>query len=323
MKDMTYLSAVIATLGEEMEKDNRVFLMGQNVQGGGGYKTTAGLFERFGPDRVLDTPIAEDSSVGCALGAALTGMRPVLEILFCDFALRAMDQIANQAAKYRYMTGGQMAAPLVLWIHCGYGGSRGIHHSQSLESMFLHFPGLKVVLPSTPRDAKGLLKSTLRDGDPVIFMDHVSLFGKKGPVPEEEYTIPLGKAEVKREGKDVTIVAFSAMVHESLRAAETLAGEGIEVEVLDPRTLVPLDLSTIVGSVRKTNRLLLVEGGNKRGGVGADIISSIVEEAFDYLDFPPVRLAVPDTPLPFASQMEALLLPNATRIEEEVRRMLH
>ncbi len=190
-----------------------------------------------------------------------------------------------------------MSAPLVLWTHCGYGGSRGIHHSQSLEAMFLHFPGLKVVLPSTPWDAKGLLKSSLRDEDPVIFMDHVSLFAKKGPVPEEEYTIPLGEAEVKKEGKDATIVAFSAMVHESLRAAEKLAGEGSEVEVLDPRTLVPLDLSTIVGSVRKTNRLLLVEAGNKRGGVGAEIISSIVEEVFDYLDFPPIRLAVPDTPL--------------------------
>lgn len=322
MKEITFLSALIEAMREEMERDDRVFLMGQGVQAGGSYRTAVGLLERFGPERVRDTAIAEDSVVGCAVGAAITGMRPIVEILYFDFALRAMDQIVNQAAKYRYITGGQMSVPLVIRTTCGYGASRAPQHSQSLEATFMHFPGLKIVLPSTPRDAKGLLKSAIRDDDPVILIDSLPLFGTKGPVPEGDYTIPLGRAEVKREGKDVTIVAISTMVLESLRAAQDLAGDGIDVEVLDPRTLVPLDLPAIVRSVQKTNRLMVVEAGCKRGGVGAEIITSVMEEAFDYLDSPPVRLAVPDTPIPFASQMEALVLPNRAQIAEGVRRLL-
>lgn len=322
MKDMTYLSASIEAIQEEMERDDRVFLMGQGVQAGGSYKTAVGLLDRFGPERVRDVPISEDSEVGLAVGAALTGMRPIVEILYCDFTLRAMDQIANQAAKYRYITGGQVSVPMVIRTTCGYGSSRGAQHSQSLEATFLHFPGLKIALPSTPHDVKGLLKSAIRDQDPVIVMDHFLLFGTKGPVPDGDFTIPLGEADVKREGKDVTVVALSTMVLESLRAAEELAREGIEVEVLDPRTLVPLDLPAIVNSVQKTNRLIVAEAGCKRGGVGAEIVSSVVEVAFDYLDSPPVRLAVPDTPIPFASRMEDFVFPNKARIIENVRRML-
>lgn len=322
MKEMTFLAASIEALREEMERDDRVLLLGQGVQTGGSYKTAVGLCDRFGPGRVLDVPIAEDSVVGCAVGAALTGIRPVVEILYCDFVLRAMDQIVNQAAKYRYMTGGQMGVPLVVRTTCGYGSSRGSQHSQSLEATFAHFPGLKIAMPSTPGDAKGLMKSAIRDNDPVIYIDHFLLFGSKGPVPDGDYLIPLGQAEIKREGRDVTIVALSTMVLESLRAAEGLAREGIEVEVLDPRTLVPLDLPAIVQSVKKTNRLMLVEAGTRRGGVGAEIITAVMEQAFDYLDGPPVRLAVPDTPIPFASRMEAFVLPNKARIADEIRRML-
>ena len=261
MKEMTYLSALIEAVREEMERDDRVFYFGQGAKAGGPYNTAAGLFDRFGPDRVLDVPIAEDSVLGCAIGAALTGLRPILEILYCDFTLRAMDQLINQAAKYRYMTGGRMSVPLVLRTACGYGSNRGAQHSQGLEGTFLHFPGLKVVVPSAPADVKGLLKAAIRDEDPVLIIDHFLLFGTKGPVPEGDYIVPLGQAEVKREGKDVTVVGISVMVGEALGAAEELAREGVQVEVLDPRTLVPLDLSAIVQSVKKTNRLIIVEGG--------------------------------------------------------------
>lgn len=249
-------------------------------------------------------------------------MRPVIEILYNDFILRAMDQIVNQAAKYRYISGGRLSVPLVIRTTCGYGRSRGSHHAQSLEATLMHFPGLKVVTPTNPADVKGLLKVAIRGDDPVIFLDHFLLFGIKGPVPEGDHLIPLGKAEVKREGKDLTIVAISTMVWEALQAAEDLAREGIDVEVLDPRTLVPLDLPAVVQSVRKTNRLLVVEAGCKRGGVSSEIITAVIEEGFDYLDYPPVRLAVPDTPIPFASAMEKFVLPGKAKIIEEVRGML-
>ena len=322
MKEINCLAASIEAIREEMERDARVFLMGQGVQAGGSYKTAVGLLDRFGPERVRDVPVAEESMVGFAVGAAMTGMKPIVEFLYCDFVLRAMDQIANQAAKYRYMTGGATSVPLVIRTTCGYGSGRGSQHSQSLEATFSHFPGLKIVLPATPRDVKGLLKTAIRDEDPVIFMDHFPLFGMKGPVPEGDFTIPFGEAEVKRAGKDVTVVAFSTMVLESLRAAEELGREGIDAEVVDPRTLVPLDLPAIVQSVKKTNHLVVVEAGCKRGGIGAEIITSIIEEAFDYLDSPPVRLAVPDTPIPFSSQMENFVLPNRSKIGAEIRRML-
>jgi pyruvate/2-oxoglutarate/acetoin dehydrogenase E1 component len=322
LREMTYLSALIEAMREEMERNDRVVYFGQGAKAGGPYNTAAGLFNRFGPERVYDVPIAEDSVLGCAVGAALTGMRPILEILYCDFTLRAMDQLINQAAKYRYMTGGQVSVPVVVRTACGYGSSRGVQHSQGLEGTFLHFPGLKVVVPSTPADVKGLFKAAIRDEDPVLMMDHFLLFGSKGPVPDGEHLVPLGKAEVKREGKDVTLVALSVMVLEALRAAAELAREGIEVEVVDPRTLVPLDVSPILQSVKKTNRLMIVEGGCRSGGVGSEIAARVVEEAFDYLDCPPVRLAVPDTPIPFASAMEKFVLPGKDKIIKEARAML-
>jgi pyruvate/2-oxoglutarate/acetoin dehydrogenase E1 component len=322
MKNMPYLSALAEAIREEMERDERVFLMGQGVQVGGSYKTAVGLFDRFGPERVRDTPISEDSVVGCAVGAAITGMRPIVETGSFDFALRAMDQIANQAAKYRYMSGGKLSVPIVIRTACGYGASRAAQHSQSLEALFFHFPGLKIVVPSTPRDVKGLFKSAIRDDNPVIVIDSHLLFRTEGPVPEGEWIIPLGEAEVKREGKDITVVGISTMVIECLKAAEELARDGIDTEVLDPRTLVPLDLPCIIRSVQKTNHLLIVEAGPKRGGVGAEIISSVVEAAFDYLDAPPARLAGSNTPVPFAPQMESFVLPNRVRIAEEVHRIL-
>ena len=322
MREITYLAALTEAMGEEMERDESVLLLGQGVQSGGSYKTAVGLLERFGAERIRDVPIAEDSVVGCAVGAALMGMKPIVEILYCDFTLRAMDQIANQAAKIRYMTGGQMNVPLVIRTTCGFGSSRGAHHSQSLEATFSHFPGLKIALPSSPADAKGLLKSAVRDPDPVLFIDHFLLFPTKGPMPEGEFTVPLGKAEIRREGTDVTLVAFSIMVLESLRAAQQLARDGIEVEIVDPRTLVPLDIPAIVRSVQKTNRLIVVEAGCKRGGAGAEIIQSVLEEAFDYLDSPPVRLAVPDTSIPFAAGMEEFVIPNQAAIVREIQEMV-
>ena len=322
MKEMTYLAALIEAMREEMERDDRVLYLGQGAKAGGPYNTAAGLFDRFGPEKIFDVPIAEDSVLGCAIGAAMTGLRPILEILYCDFTLRAMDQLINQAAKYRYMTGGQVSVPIVIRTACGYGSSRGAQHSQSLEGTFLHFPGLKVVVPSTPADVKGLLKAAIRDDDPVLIMDHFLLFGTKGPVPDGDHVVPLGKAEVKREGKDVTVVALSVMALEALRAADELAREGIEMEVLDPRTLVPLDFAAIVQSLKKTNRLIIVEGGCKSGGVGSEIVARVIEEAFDYLDCPPVRMAVPDTPIPFASAMEKFVLPGKEKIIKEVRSVL-
>jgi pyruvate/2-oxoglutarate/acetoin dehydrogenase E1 component len=322
MKEMTYLGALIEAVREEMDRNERILLFGQGAVAGGPYNTAAGLYQRFGPVRVRDVPISENSVVGCAVGAALTGLRPIVEILYSDFLMNALDQLVNQAAKYRYISGGQISVPLVIRCAVGYGACRGAQHSQSFEAVLSHFPGLKVIVPSTPRDVKGLLKSAIRDNDPVVMFDHFQLFPFKGPVPEEEYTIPLGQADVKREGSDVTIVALSVMLHETLKAAEALAAEGIHAEVIDPRTLVPLDLDTILRSVRKTNHLLIVEGGVERHGVGAEIIASVVKEAFDYLDAPPVRLGIPNVPLPFARAMESYVLPNRTRIAHEVRQLL-
>jgi acetoin:2,6-dichlorophenolindophenol oxidoreductase subunit beta len=322
MTNVNYRTVVASGIREEMERDERVFLMGQGVQAGGSYGTSEGLFDVFGPERVRDTPISEDAMVGCALGAAITGLRPIVEILYCDFALRAMDQIGNQVAKYRYMSGGRLSVPLVIRTSCGYGASRGSQHSQSLEAMFYHFPGLKIVIPSSAYTAKGLLKSAIRDDNPVVILESFLFYRTSGPPPEGEYTIPLGKAEIKRQGKDITLLALSAMVSEAMKAADVLAKEGIDVEVIDPQTLVPLDMETIIASLQKTNRLLVVEGGTKRGGVGSEIIASVIEEAFDCLDAPPSRLAVPNTPIPFASAMEKVVLPSSSSIAAEVRRML-
>jgi pyruvate dehydrogenase E1 component beta subunit len=300
-----------------------VFLLGEGIaERGGSFKVTAGLLEEFGPRRVLDTPIAEASFTGAGVGAAITGMRPVVEILFVDFSLLAMDQIVNQAAKYRFMTGGARRVPLVLRTQGGVGDGLAAQHSQSLESLFYHIPGLKLVMPATPLDAKGLLKSAIRDDDPVIFLEHKRLYALKGRVPAGEYVIPLGKAGVARCGRDVTIAAWSHMVHRSLEAAERLAAEGIEAEVIDLRSLVPLDLDLLVESARRTNRVLVVQEAVRRGGVASDIASLLQEAAFDHLDAPVAVVAGKNVPIPFNAALERACVPQVEDIARAVKATL-
>jgi len=323
MKEITYAQAINEALREEMARDPSIFLMGEDIGVYGGiFKVTQGLLEEFGEDRVRDTPISEAAIVGAGVGAALTGMRPVVELMFMDFATIAMDQIVNQAAKLRYMSGGQASVPLVIRTAAGAGRASAAQHSQSLEAWFVHVPGIKVVMPSTPYDAKGLLKTCLRGSDPVLFIEHKFLYREKGPVPDEDYQIPLGVADVKRPGRHATVVATSLMVKKSLEAAEQLAAEGIEVEVVDPRTLKPLDIDTIAASVRKTGRLLVVHEACKTGGVAGEIIASVLEECFDYLDAPPARVCGEDVPIPFAPELEQRAVPDVPRIKAGVYRLL-
>ena len=317
-----YREALNEALREEMRRDPTVFLMGEGIaERGGSYKVTAGLLEEFGPERVRDTPIAEASFVGAGVGAAITGMRPVVEILFVDFALLALDQIANQAAKYRFMTGGAGRVPMVLRTQGGVGNGLAAQHSQSLEALFYHIPGLKLVMPSTPCDAKGLLKSAIRDDGPVIFIEHKLLYMAEGAVTEEDYLIDLGVGDVKRVGNDVTLIAWSNMVPRSLAAAEAAAAEGIDVEVVDPRTLVPLDKELFLNSVRKTEHVLIVQEAPRRGGVASDIASIIQEEAFDYLDAPIQIVAGKNTPIPFNLELESLCVPREEDIVQAIRRV--
>lgn len=313
--------ALNEALREEMRRDPNVFLMGEGIgERGGSYKVTAGLLEEFGAVRVIDTPIAEASFTGAGVGAAITGMRPVVEILFIDFATLPFDQIANQAAKYRFMTGGEGRVPLVVRTQGGVGNGLAAQHSQSLEALFYHIPGLKLAAPSTPRDAKGLLKSAIREDDPVVFVEHKQLYTTEGDVPEAEYLIELGNGEVKRSGSDATVIAWSKMVHQSLAAAETLAGQGIDVEVVDPRSLVPLDRELILESVRKTEHVVIVQEAVRRGGVASDVASIIQAEAFDYLDAPIEIVAGANTPIPFNLELEAACVPQQRDIVAAVRR---
>jgi pyruvate dehydrogenase E1 component beta subunit len=289
--------------------------MGEGIaERGGSYKVTVGLLEKFGKERVIDTPISENGFTGMGVGAALTGMKPVVEILFIDFSMLVLDQIINQAAKFKFMSGGTGKVPLVLRTQGGVGNGLAAQHSQSLEAIFYHIPGLRVVMPSTPYDAKGLLKTAIQSDDPVIFIEHKLLYMNEGPVPEEEYTIDFGKGDIKREGKDLTIIAWSNMVHRSLEAAEILDKEGIEAEVLDPRTLVPLDKELILQSVRKTEHIVIVQEAVRRGGVASDIASIIQEEAFDYLDAPIQIVAGKNTPVPFNLNLEKLVTPGIEEI---------
>ncbi|MEK6711634.1 MAG: alpha-ketoacid dehydrogenase subunit beta [Nitrospinota bacterium] len=323
MREIMYREAIVEALDEEMTRDERVFLLGEDIaQFGGSFKATLGLFKKFGLERVRNAPIAEEGIVGATLGAALVGMRPVADLHFIDFTTVAMNQIVNQVAKVRYMFGGKAKTGLVLRMHGGGGSSAAAQHSQSLEAWYVHVPGLKVVMPSTAYDAKGLLKSAIRDDDPVIFIEHRFLYTVKGPVPEEEYTIPLGVAEVKREGKDVTIVATSAMVGKSLQAAEALAKEGVSCEVVDPRTLFPLDKETILASIRKTGRLVITHEAVKRCGWGAEMAALAAEEAFDYLDAPLVRVCGKETPIPYSPKLEKLFIPQTEDIIAGVRKAL-
>lgn len=323
MRSITYREAVREALAEEMRRDPSVFLLGEDIgkKFGGTNKVTAGLSEEFGDDRVRNTPISESAIIGAAVGAAMTGMRPVPEIGFIDFVGVCMDQIMNQAAKLRYMTGGQVTMPLVIRTPGGAGRSSAAQHAQSLETLFCHIPGLLVIQPSSPRDVKGLLKSAIRDNNPVVFIEHKMLYNTKGEVPEEEYTIPIGSAEVKREGTDITVVATQRQVYFALDAAQELAQEGISVEVVDPRTLVPLDRETILASVRKTGRLLVVHESVQRFGFGAEVAAVVGEHAFDYLDHPVRRLGARNTPVPFAPPLENYVIPDAARIAEVIRSM--
>ena len=320
-REIMYREALNEALREEMLRDEKVFLIGGGIaQRGGSYKVTVGLLDEFGPKRVIDTPISEASFTGMGVGAAITGMRPVVEILFVDFTSLIIDQIVNQAAKYRFMSGGKGRVPMVLRTQGGSGGSLAAQHSQSLEAWYYHTPGLKLVMPSTPYDAKGLLKSAIRDDDPVVFIEHKQLYMDKGEVPEEDYAIDLGVGDVKRAGKDVTIVAWSGMVRRALAAAEKLASQGIDAEVIDPRTLVPLDKRLILDSVRKTERLVIVQEAVRRGGVASDIASIVQQEAFDYLDAPIEIVAGKNTPIPFNAHLERASVPQEADIVEAVRR---
>jgi len=315
MRMITYRQALNEAIYEEMDRDVTVFVMGEDVALYGGiFKVTEGLLDKFGQDRVRDTPLSETAIIGGGVGAAITGMRPICELMLADFVSVCFDEIINKAAKWKYMHGGVQNVPLVIRAPIGAKGGGGAEHSQSPEAFFLHAPGLKVVLPSNPYDAKGLLKSAIRDDDPVIFFEHKLLYSMEGEVPEEEYTIPLGSADVKREGTDVTVVATSLMVNKALSAAELLKDKGISAEVLDLRSLVPLDKEAIFGSVRKTGRLVIVHEAGKRGGSGAEISAIVSESIFDSLKAPVKRVAAPDVPIPYSCVLEKEYLPNEEKI---------
>ena len=321
---LSYPEALNEALDQEMLRDDRVFLMGEDVGATGGiFGVSKGLMDRYGPERVRDTPISEATFVGCGVGAAIAGMRPVVEIQIFDFVALTMDMLVNQAAKFRFMLGGKPSVPLVVRGPQGGGIRLAAQHSQSLEAWFTHVPGLVVVAPSTPYDAKGLLVAAIRDDNPVVFLEQKLLYlGGTGPVPEELYAIPLGKADIKREGTDVTVVATSAMVPRALSAATVLERDGISVEVVDPRTLQPLDEETILASVRKTNRLLIVHEACVRGGFGAEVAAMVADKGFDYLDAPIARLGAPHTPMPYNDRLELEVIPSQERIVEAVRGLL-
>ena len=324
MRRITYRDALREALREEMRRDPSVFLLGEDIgrYWGGAFKVSDGLAQEFGDERVRDTPISESAIIGTAVGAAITGMRPVAEIMFGDLTALAMDQIANQAAKMRYMFGGQAKCPLVIRTPFGAGVNIASHHSQSLEAWFMHVPGLFVAVPSTAHDAKGLLKTAIRGDNPVFFCEHKLLYSIEGEVPEEEFTIPFGMAEIKREGADVTVVATMYMVHKALRAAEQLEKESVSVEVVDPRTLTPLDKSALVRSVKKTGRMVIVTEDCKTAGVSAEISAVIAEEAIDYLDAPIKRVAEPDTPIPFSPPLEQYVIPDEKAIIKAVKEVV-
>jgi 2-oxoisovalerate dehydrogenase E1 component beta subunit len=322
MAEITYIEGIRQALWEEMERDERVFLIGEDIGAyGGAFKITVGFLERFGEDRVIDTPIAESALAGAAVGAALMGQRPVVEMQFADFIACGFDQIVNMAPKLHYRTG--TSVPLVIRAPSGGGIHGGPFHSQNPEGWFVHVPGLKVVAPSTPMDAKGLLKAAIRDPDPVIYFEHKYLYRRiKGKVPDEDFAVPLGKAEVKREGNDVSIITYGAMVHQALQAANRVASEGISAEILDLRTLLPLDQEAILATVRKTGKVLIVHEATRTGGIGGEVAAIVAEATFDRLDGPIMRLTAPDTPVPFSQPLEEAFLPNAVKIAAAVQRLV-
>ncbi len=321
MAVMTMREALNQAMREEMRRDENVFLMGEEVAAyQGAYKVSKGLLEEFGERRVVDTPITELGFAGLGVGAAMVGLRPIIEFMTFNFSILATDQIVNSAAKMLYMTGGQFNVPMVFRGPNGSAYQVSSQHSQAMESWYAHFPGLKVVMPSTPADAKGLLKSSIRDDNPVIFLEQERMYGIKGEVPDDEdFIIPLGKADVKREGADATVIARSVMVPVALKAAEELEKQGVSIEVVDPRTIRPLDIETIIASVKKTNRVVIAEESHPFCGVGAEISAQIMEQAFDYLDAPVRRLSGADAPMPYARNLEKLALPDVERLIQAVR----
>jgi pyruvate dehydrogenase E1 component beta subunit len=323
MREIEYREAIREAITEEMDRDKKVFLIGEDIGVyGGAFKVYNGLLDKYGPGRVINTPISEAAIIGAAIGAALTGYRPIAEIMFIDFAALAMDQIANQAAKIHFMSGGSIDVPLVIRTQGGVGKGLSAQHSQSLESWFYHIPGLKVVMPSMANDAKGLLKTAVRDNGPVIFIEHKMIYPVKGPVPEKEYTIPFGKADIKRKGKDVTVFAYSNMVLRSLEAAEELERNNVGCEVIDPRTLVPLDIDAVIDSVKKTGRLVIVSEACRRGSVASDISARVTEKAFGYLKAPVKIVAGLDTPIPYNSILEEASIPQKADIIKAVKELL-
>ncbi|MBM3942965.1 MAG: alpha-ketoacid dehydrogenase subunit beta [SAR202 cluster bacterium] len=323
MAIISYREAVSQALREALEEDHRFFLMGEDIGPyGGSFAVTRGFWEEFGPERVKDSPLSESAIVGAGVGAAMAGLRPMVEIMTINFSLLAIDQIVNHAAKIRYMSGGQFSVPLCIRTVTGAGASVGATHSQSFEGWYASVPGLHVVVPSTPKDALGLFRSCRELMDPVIFVEHILLYGARGEVPDGPFKIPLGQAEVKRLGRDVTIVTFSRMVHVCLAAAEQLAVEGIQVEVVDLRTLRPLDMETVVHSVRKTRHALVVEEAPKQGGFGAEIASQVQHLAFDYLDGPVERVAGEEVPIPYSMPLERLAIPDPERVARAIRAQL-
>jgi pyruvate/2-oxoglutarate/acetoin dehydrogenase E1 component len=324
MREISLAQAVNEALAEELRRDETVFVIGEDVaEAGTPFKVLSGLVEEFGPQRVIDSPISEAGITGLGLGAAMTGMRPVVDIMFGDFITLVMDQLANQAAKVHYMSGGRLKAPLTIRTTLGATRRSGAQHSQSLHAWVAHVPGLKVALPSTPYDAKGLLKTAIRDDNPVVLFEDKMMFATKGPVPDEEYTVPFGVADIKREGEDVTIVATSSMVYVALDAARLLEEHGVSAEVVDPRTLVPLDRDTIVASARKTGRAIVVDEGHRSYGASAELAAVISELAFYDLDAPVVRLAAMDVPVPFSPVLEDETVPTPERVAEVAQALVH
>ncbi|MHB1005039.1 MAG: alpha-ketoacid dehydrogenase subunit beta [Chloroflexota bacterium] len=319
MRSLSFREAIRDALRECMLRDSTVFLLGEDIGPyNGAFKVTEGLWEEFGAERVMDTPISEAAIVGAGVGAAIMGLRPVCEIMYLDMTTVAIDQLVNNAAKMRYAFGGQVSVPMVVRTAFGGGGHEGMWFSQSLEAWFVHVPGLKVVMPSTPYDAKGLMKAAIKDPNPVLFLEHKMLYARKGPVPDDDYEVPLGVGEVKREGADVTLVATGAMVHKALSVATKLADRGISVEVIDPRTLSPLDKEVIVSSVKKTGRLVVAHEACKVGGFGAEIAAIAAKEAFSRLDAPIERVGAPFTPVPFSPALEQAFIPQESDIEAAV-----
>jgi len=315
MPEITYLEAINQALLEEMARDPDVFMAGIDIaQRGDVFGATQGIYTKYGNERIMDTPIAESGIIGLAIGAAARGLRPVVTIMFMDFIGVCFDQILNQMAKMKYMYGGKVTLPLTVLTNAGAGTSSAAQHSQSLEALLCHIPGLKLVMPSNPYDAKGLMKAAIREDNPVFVVQHKRLGRTRGEVPEGDYEVPLGKANVVRQGKDITLVATSWMVHEALTAADKLAERGIEAEVVDPRSLVPLDIETIVESVKKTHRVVVAHEAVRFGGIGGEIASQITEQAFDYLDAPPLRIGAPSSPVPYSPVLEKAWVPDSEDI---------